>query len=69
MEGVSTNDFDEALQALFGSSVKGLSPLAEQDDQGRWESAAELENVEWHTRRTLLFVWGVAARPWPPRRA
>ena len=26
LKGVSTNDFDEAFEALFGESVKGLSP-------------------------------------------
>jgi len=26
LKGVSTNDFDEALTALFGESVRGLSP-------------------------------------------
>lgn len=26
LKGVSSNDFDEALKALFGESVKGLSP-------------------------------------------
>ena len=26
LKGVSTNEFDEALTALFGESVRGLSP-------------------------------------------
>src|SRR5690606_31305237 len=43
LKGVSTNDFDEALTALFGESVKGLSPTT----IGRLKRSWEAEYAEW----------------------
>ena len=38
LKGVSTNDFDEALTALFGESVRGLSPATISRLQSVWEA-------------------------------
>ena len=43
LKGVSTNDFDEALEALFGNSVKGLSPATIERLKRVWEA----EYAEW----------------------
>ena len=37
LKGVSTNDFGEALTALFGESVKGLSPASVARLKDGWE--------------------------------
>jgi len=57
LKGVSTNDFDEALQALFGESVPGLSPasitrlkLGWEQEYGRWRER-DLRGERW------VYVW------------
>ena len=46
LKGVSTNDFDEALEALFGESVRGLSPTTISRLKRGWES----EYAAWRSR-------------------
>ena len=57
LKGVSTNDFDEALRALFGESVKGLSAATITRLKRGWE----VEYVEWRERdwhgHKFLYLW------------
>lgn len=57
LKGVSTNDFDEALQALFGESVRGLSPAT----IGRLKQGWEAEYAEWRQRdwqgHEFVYLW------------
>ena len=57
LKGVSTNDFDEALQALFGESVKGLSPATISRLKRGWEA----EYAEWRSRdwqgHEFVYLW------------
>ena len=69
LKGVSTNDFDEALRALFGESVKGLSAGTITRLKQGWEvEYAEWRERDWHgiyvnvrsdQRRCLLVVVGL----------
>ena len=74
LKGISTNDFREALQALFGESVKGLSATSVARLKGVWERDWGGEefvylwadgiyvNVRGEERRYLLVVVGCDAR-------
>ena len=57
LKGVSTNDFDEALRALFGESVKGLSARTVTRLKRGWE----VEYAEWHQRdwhgHKFVYLW------------
>ncbi len=57
LKGVSTNDFDEALKALFGESVKGLSPSTITRLKRGWES----EYAAWRQRdwqgHEFVYLW------------
>jgi putative transposase len=57
LKGVSTNDFDEALKALFGDSVKGLSPATVTRLKRGWEA----EYAEWRQRdwrgHEFAYLW------------
>ena len=57
LKGISTNDFREALQALFGESVKGLSPATIARLKGGWER----EYAGWRERdwggEELVYLW------------
>ena len=57
LKGVSTNDFDEALQALFGASVPGLSPASIVRLKQGWEQ----EYATWRQRELSqerwVYVW------------
>lgn len=57
LKGVSTNDFDEALTALFGESVKGLSPAT----IGRLKRSWEAEYAEWREKdwrgHEFVYLW------------
>ncbi len=57
LKGVSTNDFDEALTALFGESVKGLSPAT----IGRLKRSWEEEYAEWREKdwrgHEFVYLW------------
>ena len=57
LKGVSTNDFDEALQALFGESVKGLSAATIARLKQGWES----EYAQWRERdwrgEEFVYLW------------
>ena len=57
LKGVSTNDFDEALQALFGESVKGLSPTTIVRLKQGWETEyAEWRSRDWHGQE-FVYLW------------
>jgi len=60
LKGVSTNDFDEALKALFGESVKGLSPST----IARLKHAWEAEYAAWRQRdwrgHEFVYLWADA---------
>ena len=57
LKGISTNDFDEALTALFGESVKGLSPATIARLKGVWER----EYAGWRERdwaeEEFVYLW------------
>ena len=57
LKGVSTNDFEEALQALFGESVKGLSAAS----VGRLKGGWEVEYAQWRERdwggEEFVYLW------------
>ena len=57
LKGVSTNDFEEALQALFGESVKGLSAASVARLKGGWE----VEYAGWRERdwggEEFVYLW------------
>lgn len=57
LKGVSTNDFDEALKALFGESVKGLSPSTITRLKRSWEA----EYADWRQRgwqgHKFVYLW------------
>ena len=57
LKGVSTNDFDEALRALFGESVKGLSLATIGRLKRVWEEEyAEWRRRDWHGHK-LVYLW------------
>jgi transposase-like protein len=57
LKGVSTNDFDEALKALFGDSVKGLSPATITRLKRGWEAEyAEWRQRDWHGHG-FVYLW------------
>jgi putative transposase len=57
LKGVSTNDFDEALKALFGESVKGLSPSTIARLKRGWEAEyAEWRQRDWHGHE-FVYLW------------
>jgi transposase-like protein len=57
LKGVSTNDFDEALKALFGESVKGLSPTTMTRLKQGWEAEyAEWRHKDWHGHE-FVYLW------------
>ena len=57
LKGVSTNAFDEALQALFGESVKGLSPATIARLKRGWEAEyAEWRSRDWHGQE-FVYLW------------
>ncbi|HSS63209.1 MAG TPA: IS256 family transposase [Gammaproteobacteria bacterium] len=57
LKGVSTNDVDEALRALFGDSVKGLSPSTIARLKRGWEA----EYADWRQRdwrgHEFVYLW------------
>jgi len=57
LKGVSTNDFDEALKALFGESVRGLSAAT----IGRLKRSWEAEYAEWREKdwrgHEFVYLW------------
>jgi transposase-like protein len=57
LKGVSTNDFDEALKALFGESVKGLSPATISRLKRGWEAEyGEWRQRDWHGHE-FVYLW------------
>jgi len=57
LKGVSTNDFDEALRALFGESVKGLSPSTIARLKRGWDAEyAEWRQRDWHGHE-FVYLW------------
>jgi len=57
LKGVSTNDFDEALTALFGESVRGLSPATISRLKSVWQQdyKAFCER-DWHGHQ-MVYLW------------
>ena len=57
LKGVSTNNFGEALTALFGESVKGLSPASVARLKDGWER----EYAQWRERdwggEEFVYLW------------
>lgn len=57
LKGVSTNDFDEALQALFGESVRGLSSSTISRLKQAWEAEyADWRQRDWHGHE-FVYLW------------
>jgi transposase-like protein len=57
LKGVSTNDFDEALRALFGDSVKGLSAATITRLKRGWETEyADWRQRDWHGHE-FVYLW------------
>ena len=57
LKGVSTNDFDEALTALFGQSVKGLSATTISRLKQGWEHQyADFRRRDWHGHE-FVYLW------------
>ena len=57
LKGASTNDFDEALEALFGESVKGLSAATIARLKRGWEADyAEWRTRDWHGHE-FVYLW------------
>lgn len=57
LKGVSTNDFDEALQALFGESVAGLSPASISRLKVGWEREyADFRSKDWRGHE-IVYCW------------
>ena len=56
-KGVSTNDFDEAMKALFGESVKGLSPATIVRLKQSWEAEyGAWRQKDWHGHK-FVYLW------------
>ena len=57
LKGISTNDFGEALTALFGESLKGLSAATIARLKGGWEN----EYAQWRARdwaeEEFVYLW------------
>ena len=57
LKGISTNDFGEALTALFGESVRGLSPATVARLKGGWEREyAQWRERDWHGEE-FVYLW------------
>ena len=57
LKGVSTNGFDEALTALFGQSVKGLSATTISRLKQGWEHQyADFRRPDWHGHE-FVYLW------------
>jgi transposase-like protein len=57
LKGVSTNDFDEALKALFGASVKGLSAATISRLKQGWEAEyGDFRTRDWR-RHEMVYLW------------
>ena len=57
LKGVSTNDFGEALRALFGESVGGLSPASVARLKEGWDREyAQWRKREWHGEE-FVYLW------------
>ena len=57
LKGISTGDFQEALQALLGREATGLSPATISRCKRLWET----EHEQWHQRRLenkrYVYIW------------
>ncbi len=57
LKGVSTNDFDEALKGLFGSTVKGLSSSTISRLKQVWEGEyAAFRERDW-SGQEMVYLW------------
>lgn len=57
IKGVSTNDFDEALKALFGESVKGLSASTISRLKAAWETEREHFCERDRRGHEMVYLW------------
>lgn len=57
LKGVSTNDFDEALTALFGESVRGLSPSTISRLKSVWQKDYEAFCVRDWRGHEMVYLW------------
>ena len=58
LKGISTNDFGEALTALFGESVQGLSPATIAWLKGGWEREyAQGCERDWGGEEEFVYQW------------
>lgn len=57
LKGVSTNDFDEALRALFGESVPGLSASTIGRLKAAWQAEyADFQTKDWRGH-AMVYWW------------
>jgi transposase-like protein len=57
LTGVSTNDFDRALRALFGEAVAGLSAPSIARLKSAWEQEyKDFREADWHGQR-FVYIW------------
>jgi transposase-like protein len=57
LKGVSTNDFDEALRALFGDSVPGLSASTISRLKAAWQAEyADFQTQDWRGHE-MVYLW------------
>jgi transposase-like protein len=57
LKGVSTNDFDEALKALFGDSVKGLSASTISRLKAGWEHEYDTFSERDWRGHEMVYLW------------
>jgi len=57
LKGVSTNDFDEALTALFGESVRGLSPATISRLKSVWQADYEAFCERDWRGHEMVYLW------------
>jgi len=57
LKGISTGDFQEALQALFGSEAKGLSPSTISRLKATWEQEHDIWSRRSFTNKRYVYIW------------
>lgn len=57
LKGISTGDFQEALQALFGSEAKGLSPSTISRLKATWEREHDTWSRRNFNNKRYVYIW------------
>jgi len=57
LKGISTGDFQEALQALFGSEAKGLSPSTISRLKATWEREHDTWSRRNFNHKRYVYIW------------